>query len=121
MRGSLALRAARLEVAAGRSDAARTRLERLLAGEAAIDEAWLELLGIARADGGALAALALAERALEKVRSPWVRLDLQAARAQALHDLGRFAEADEVANLIVYLCSPASNATRGSTLRVEYQ
>lgn len=33
--------------------------------------------------------------------------------------LGRFAEADEVANMIVYLCSPASNATRGAVLRVE--
>jgi NAD(P)-dependent dehydrogenase (short-subunit alcohol dehydrogenase family) len=33
--------------------------------------------------------------------------------------LGRFAEADEVANLIVYLCSPASNATRGAVLRAE--
>lgn len=33
--------------------------------------------------------------------------------------LGRFAEADEVANLIVYLCCPASNATRGALLRVE--
>ncbi len=33
--------------------------------------------------------------------------------------LGRFAEADEVANMIVYLCCPASNATRGALLRVE--
>lgn len=33
--------------------------------------------------------------------------------------LGRFAEADEVANMIVYLCCPASNATRGAVLRVE--
>lgn len=33
--------------------------------------------------------------------------------------LGGFAEADDVANLIVYLCSPASNTTRGSLLRVE--
>ncbi|HUB70220.1 MAG TPA: SDR family oxidoreductase [Acidimicrobiales bacterium] len=33
--------------------------------------------------------------------------------------LKRFAEASEVANLITYLCSPASSATRGATLRVE--
>jgi NAD(P)-dependent dehydrogenase (short-subunit alcohol dehydrogenase family) len=33
--------------------------------------------------------------------------------------LKRFAEADEVANLITYLCSPASSATRGAVLRVE--
>lgn len=33
--------------------------------------------------------------------------------------LGRFAEADEVANMIVYLCSPASNATRGAVLRAD--
>lgn len=33
--------------------------------------------------------------------------------------LGGFAETDEVANLIVYLCCPASNATRGAVLRVE--
>ena len=33
--------------------------------------------------------------------------------------LKRFAEAQEVANLITYLCSPASSATRGATLRVE--
>ena len=33
--------------------------------------------------------------------------------------LGGFAETDEVANLITYLCCPASNATRGAVLRVE--
>ena len=33
--------------------------------------------------------------------------------------LGRFAEADEVANMIVYLCSPASNVTRGAVLRAD--
>jgi NAD(P)-dependent dehydrogenase (short-subunit alcohol dehydrogenase family) len=33
--------------------------------------------------------------------------------------LGRFAEADEVANMITYLCCPASNATRGAVLRVD--
>jgi len=33
--------------------------------------------------------------------------------------LGRFAEADDVANLICYLCSPASTATRGALLRAE--
>lgn len=33
--------------------------------------------------------------------------------------LGKFAEADDVANLIVYLCTPASNATRGALLRAE--
>jgi NAD(P)-dependent dehydrogenase (short-subunit alcohol dehydrogenase family) len=33
--------------------------------------------------------------------------------------LGKFAEADDVANLIVYLCCPASNATRGALLRAE--
>jgi fructose-bisphosphate aldolase class II len=33
--------------------------------------------------------------------------------------LGKFAEADDVANLIVYLCSPASTATRGAVLRAE--
>jgi NAD(P)-dependent dehydrogenase (short-subunit alcohol dehydrogenase family) len=33
--------------------------------------------------------------------------------------LGRFAEADEVANMITYLCAPASNATRGAVLRVD--
>jgi NAD(P)-dependent dehydrogenase (short-subunit alcohol dehydrogenase family) len=33
--------------------------------------------------------------------------------------LKRFAKAEEVANLIAYVCSPASNATRGATLRVE--
>jgi len=32
---------------------------------------------------------------------------------------GGFAETDEVANLIVYLCCPASNATRGAVLRAE--
>jgi tetratricopeptide (TPR) repeat protein len=93
VRGSLALRAARLEAAAGRRSAARTRIENLLAGESALDEAWIELTALARADGGPAAALALAERALEKVRSPWVRMDLLAAGAQALHELGRCAEA----------------------------
>jgi NAD(P)-dependent dehydrogenase (short-subunit alcohol dehydrogenase family) len=33
--------------------------------------------------------------------------------------LGKFAETDDVANLIVYLCSPASTATRGAVLRAE--
>jgi NAD(P)-dependent dehydrogenase (short-subunit alcohol dehydrogenase family) len=33
--------------------------------------------------------------------------------------LGKFAEADDVANLIVYLSSPASAATRGAVLRAE--
>lgn len=33
--------------------------------------------------------------------------------------LQRFAEADEVANLVLYLCSPASAATRGALLRAE--
>jgi NAD(P)-dependent dehydrogenase (short-subunit alcohol dehydrogenase family) len=33
--------------------------------------------------------------------------------------LGKFAQADDVANLIVYLCSPASAATRGAVLRAE--
>jgi NAD(P)-dependent dehydrogenase (short-subunit alcohol dehydrogenase family) len=33
--------------------------------------------------------------------------------------LKRFAEPDEVVNLITYLCSPASSATRGATLRAE--
>lgn len=33
--------------------------------------------------------------------------------------LQRFAEADEVASLIVYLCSPAAAATRGALLRAE--
>lgn len=33
--------------------------------------------------------------------------------------LGRFAEADEVANMITYLCCPASNATRGAVLRAD--
>lgn len=33
--------------------------------------------------------------------------------------LGRFTEAEEVANMIVYLCSPASNATRGAALRAD--
>lgn len=33
--------------------------------------------------------------------------------------LQRFAEADEVANLILYLCSPASTVTRGAVLRAE--
>lgn len=33
--------------------------------------------------------------------------------------LGRFAEAEDVANLICYLCSPASTATRGALLRAE--
>lgn len=33
--------------------------------------------------------------------------------------LGRFAEADEVANIITYLCCPASNATRGAVLRAD--
>ena len=33
--------------------------------------------------------------------------------------LGRFAEADEVANMVTYLCTPASNATRGAVLRAD--
>lgn len=33
--------------------------------------------------------------------------------------LQRFAETDEVANLVLYLCSPASAATRGALLRAE--
>lgn len=33
--------------------------------------------------------------------------------------LARFAEADEVANMITYLCTPASNATRGAVLFAE--
>lgn len=33
--------------------------------------------------------------------------------------LARFAEADEVANMITYLCCPASNATRGAVLYAE--
>jgi NAD(P)-dependent dehydrogenase (short-subunit alcohol dehydrogenase family) len=33
--------------------------------------------------------------------------------------LGKFAETDDVANLVVYLCTPASTATRGAVLRAE--
>lgn len=33
--------------------------------------------------------------------------------------LGRFAQPDDVANLIVYLCAPAATATRGALLRAE--
>ena len=40
-------------------------------------------------------------------------------KAQPTSLLKRFAEADDVANLICYLCSPASTATRGALLRVE--
>ena len=42
---------------------------------------------------------------------------LPVAQPTSLFD--RFAEADEVANLILYLCSPASAATRGALLRAE--
>ncbi|MEZ4660427.1 MAG: hypothetical protein R2911_22960 [Caldilineaceae bacterium] len=41
------------------------------------------------------------------------------ATNEATSLLGKFAETDDVANLIVYLCCPASNATRGALLRVE--
>lgn len=41
------------------------------------------------------------------------------AEAQPTSLLKRFAEAEDVANLICYLCSPASTATRGALLRAE--
>jgi NAD(P)-dependent dehydrogenase (short-subunit alcohol dehydrogenase family) len=33
--------------------------------------------------------------------------------------LGRFTQLEEVANMVVYLCSPASSGTQGAALRVE--
>jgi hypothetical protein len=39
--------------------------------------------------------------------------------AQPTSLFNRFAEADEVANLILYLSSPLSAATRGALLRAE--
>ena len=41
----------------------------------------------------------------------------QTARPTSL--LGRFLTVDEVANLIVYLCTPAASGTTGSALRVD--
>ncbi|MFV0359496.1 SDR family NAD(P)-dependent oxidoreductase, partial [Tropicimonas sp.] len=41
------------------------------------------------------------------------------AENEATSLLARFAEADEVANMIVYLCCPASTATRGAVLRAD--
>jgi NAD(P)-dependent dehydrogenase (short-subunit alcohol dehydrogenase family) len=41
------------------------------------------------------------------------------ASARPTSLLKRFATADEVANLILYVCSPASSATSGAALRVE--
>lgn len=40
-------------------------------------------------------------------------------KAQPTSLMDRFAEADEVANLVLYLCTPASAATRGALLRAE--
>ncbi|MFV0332646.1 MAG: SDR family NAD(P)-dependent oxidoreductase [Tropicimonas sp.] len=41
------------------------------------------------------------------------------AENEATSLLARFAKADEVANMIVYLCSPAATATRGAVLRAD--
>jgi NAD(P)-dependent dehydrogenase (short-subunit alcohol dehydrogenase family) len=41
------------------------------------------------------------------------------AQNEATSLLGKFTETDDVANMIVYLCCPASNATRGAVLRAD--
>jgi len=45
------------------------------------------------------------------------RLFIKRARPTSL--LGRPAAAEEVANLIVYLCSPQASATTGTSVRVD--
>ena len=41
------------------------------------------------------------------------------AKARPTSLLRRFATTEEVANMIVYLCSPAASATHGAALRVD--
>jgi NAD(P)-dependent dehydrogenase (short-subunit alcohol dehydrogenase family) len=45
------------------------------------------------------------------------RLLIERVRPTSL--LGRLATSDEVANLIVYLCSPQASATTGASVRVD--
>jgi tetratricopeptide (TPR) repeat protein len=92
-RPSLRVRSAQIEAAAGRSDAARARLEQLVQENDAADEAWHELASLVRARSGAGAALDVTERALAAPRAARVQTELLWMQADVLRELGRLPEA----------------------------
>jgi len=95
-RPALELRAARLELRAGRRAEARTRLEALVENDTVTTEAWAELGRLQLDDDDASGALTLAERGLGRLgdgeRGPllWVK-------ASALHALDRIPDASRAA------------------------
>lgn len=60
-----------------------------------------------------------ATRAKEMGVTPEVFVEKFFNERRPTHLLQRFAEADEVANMVCYVCSKASSATNGATLRVD--
>jgi len=93
LRPGLALRAARIEARAGLHDAARIRLEGILASQPDSGEVWIELAALSQCSGGGQDTLEVTARALPNVESPLDRAALMWVQAKALVQLDRIADA----------------------------
>ena len=100
---ALDVRAARVEVSAGRHAQARARLEASTARHPARGTAWIELAALVAHEEGASAGLDVVERALASVQGAAARASLLWSRARWLAEAGRFdaalASAEQVLDL----------------------